>query len=123
MKWSLFHYVCFGCVVVLLLNIVFVGSALFSFFGLWIGIRVVREKFDAIDKQAIVGLMSRFQSSSPSNSYIIWKLLEPMEGDFVNYNNCLGETKENVNEFKKAFSGKDSIKAILTWIKRHNQKK
>ena len=55
MKWSMFHWVLFGCIIVLLINMVLVGSALFAFFGLWQGIRVVRRKFDDIDDQVLNG--------------------------------------------------------------------
>jgi len=52
-KWSGFQWLCFGCIIVLLINMVLVGSALFAFFGLWQGIRVVRRKFDDIDNQVL----------------------------------------------------------------------
>ena len=54
-KWSGFQWLCFGCIIVLLINMVLVGSALFAFFGLWQGIRVVRRKFDDIDDQVLNG--------------------------------------------------------------------
>ena len=54
-KWSMYQWVLFGCLVVVLVNVVLVGSALFAFFGLWQGIRVVRRKFDYIDDQVVNG--------------------------------------------------------------------
>ena len=50
-KWSLFQWFCYGCLVVFVVNMAVVGSALFALFGVWHGIRVVRRKFDYIDNQ------------------------------------------------------------------------
>ena len=61
LKWSLFQWFCYGCLVVFVVNMALVGSALFALFalfGVWHGVRVVNRKFNCIDNDDLECLIS-----------------------------------------------------------------